>query len=196
MSRIKAICFLLALGALPAAAETVAITGGRVVTGGSAGTIENGTVLIQDGKVRAVGRDVSIPSGARRIDATGKTVTTGFMDSLARLGLVEVGAVEGTVDTRTERDEITAAFNVADAIKWITINPAKSMGIGDQTGSLEVGKMADVVVWSGDPFSVYSRAEKVYIDGALAYDRNDPAKRPRTDFELGLVELEEKGGDR
>lgn len=83
-----------------------------------------------------------------------------------------------------------------DAIRWITINAAKSMGIGDQTGSLEVGKMADVVVWSGDPFSVYSRAEKVYIDGALAYDRNDPAKRPRTDFELGLVELEEKGGDR
>lgn len=119
MSRMKALFLLLALGALPAAAlaqETVAITGGRVVTGGSAGTIEGGTVLIQDGKVRSVGRDVSIPSGARRIDATGKVVTTGFMDSLARLGLVEVGAVEDTVDTRTERDEITAAFNVADAI--------------------------------------------------------------------------------
>ena len=83
-----------------------------------------------------------------------------------------------------------------DAIRWITINPAKSMGIADQTGSLEVGKMADVVLWSGDPFSVYSRAEKVWIDGGLAYDRNDPAKRPRTDFELGLVELEENGGHR
>ncbi|HWM90899.1 MAG TPA: amidohydrolase [Thermoanaerobaculia bacterium] len=83
-----------------------------------------------------------------------------------------------------------------DVIRWITINPAKSMGIDDQTGSLEVGKMADVVVWSGDPFSVYSRAEKVYIDGGLAYDRNDPSKRPRTDFELGLVELEDAGGER
>jgi imidazolonepropionase-like amidohydrolase len=83
-----------------------------------------------------------------------------------------------------------------DAIRWITINPAKSMGIAGQTGSLEVGKMADVVVWSGDPFSVYSRAEKVYIDGALAYDRNDPSKRPRTDFELGLVGLENAGGER
>lgn len=116
MSRMKAILLLLALGALPASAETVAITGGRVVTGGSAGTIENGTVLIQDGKVLAVGRDVAIPSGARRIDAKGKVVTAGFMDSLARLGLVEVGAVEETVDLRTQRDEITAAFNVADAI--------------------------------------------------------------------------------
>jgi imidazolonepropionase-like amidohydrolase len=116
VSHIKIFLLLLVLAALPAAAETVAITGGKVVTGGPAGTIEGGTVLLQDGKIRAVGRDVSIPSGARRIDATGKTVTTGFMDSLARLGLVEVGAVEGTVDTRTERDEITAAFNVADAL--------------------------------------------------------------------------------
>lgn len=89
-----------------------------------------------------------------------------------------------------------ADIRYEDAIRWITINPARSMGIGDQTGSLEVGKMADVVLWSGDPFSVYSRAEKVWIDGALAYDRNDPAKQPRTDFELGLVELEETGGDR
>ena len=89
-----------------------------------------------------------------------------------------------------------ADIRYEDAIRWITINPAKSMGIADQTGSLEVGKMADVVLWSGDPFSVYSRAEKVWIDGALAYDRNDPAKQPRTDFELGLVEREEKGGGR
>ncbi|MES1243944.1 MAG: amidohydrolase [Acidobacteriota bacterium] len=74
-----------------------------------------------------------------------------------------------------------------DAIRWITINPAKSIGVGDRTGSLEPGKMADVVVWSGDPFSVYSRAEKVYIDGALIYDRNDPAHQPRTDFEVGII---------
>ncbi|HEX4961774.1 MAG TPA: amidohydrolase [Thermoanaerobaculia bacterium] len=73
-----------------------------------------------------------------------------------------------------------------DAIRWLTINPAKSLGIGQQTGSLEAGKMADVVLWSGNPFSVYSRAEKVYIDGALVYDRNDPAHQPEMDFELGI----------
>jgi imidazolonepropionase-like amidohydrolase len=74
-----------------------------------------------------------------------------------------------------------------DAIRWITINPAKSMGIDKMTGSLEEGKMADVVVWSGNPFSVYTRAEKVYIDGALLYDRDDPARQPRTDFDLGFI---------
>ncbi|HEY0783021.1 MAG TPA: amidohydrolase [Thermoanaerobaculia bacterium] len=72
-----------------------------------------------------------------------------------------------------------------EAIRWVTSNPAKSLGIEKQTGSLEVGKMADVVVWSGSPFSVYSRTEKVYIDGALAYDRSDPKHQPETDFELG-----------
>lgn len=72
-----------------------------------------------------------------------------------------------------------------DAIAWITSNPAKAMGVLDRTGTLEPGKMADVVVWSGNPFSVYAKAEKVYIDGALMYDRSDPARSPRVDFELG-----------
>jgi imidazolonepropionase-like amidohydrolase len=71
------------------------------------------------------------------------------------------------------------------AIRWLTANPAKALGIAGRTGTLEPGKMADVVIWSGDPFSVYTRAEKVYVDGALLYDRGDPARQPRTDFELG-----------
>src|SRR6185436_13957808 len=116
MRRAQTLALALALVATVAAAETVAITGGRVVTLGPAGTIEGGTVLIQDGRIAAVGRDVPIPTDARRIDAAGKVVTPGFMDSLSRLGLLEVRAVENTVDTRTEEDRFTAAFNVADAI--------------------------------------------------------------------------------
>jgi imidazolonepropionase-like amidohydrolase len=73
-----------------------------------------------------------------------------------------------------------------DAVRWITINPAKAIGVDEWTGSLEPGKMADVVIWSGDPFSVYSKAERVFIDGALVFDRNDPALQPNMDFELGL----------
>jgi imidazolonepropionase-like amidohydrolase len=71
------------------------------------------------------------------------------------------------------------------AIQWITYNAAKAMGIEDMTGSLEAGKMADVVLWNGDPLSVYSRPEKVWIDGALMFDANDPKRRPVSDFELG-----------
>jgi len=73
------------------------------------------------------------------------------------------------------------------AIRWITANPAKAMGILDQTGTLEPGKMADVVIWTGSPFSVYTRAERVYIDGALAYELGNDAVNPVTDFTLGTA---------
>ncbi len=74
------------------------------------------------------------------------------------------------------------------AITWLTRNPARAMGIAAQTGTLEPGKMADVVVWNRDPFSVYARAERVYIDGALAWDLADPARQPVSDFALGTTE--------
>jgi imidazolonepropionase-like amidohydrolase len=71
------------------------------------------------------------------------------------------------------------------AWQWLSFNPAKALGIADKTGSLKAGKMADVVLWNGDPFSVYSRPDKVWIDGALLYDAQDPKRRPVSDFELG-----------
>jgi imidazolonepropionase-like amidohydrolase len=73
------------------------------------------------------------------------------------------------------------------AIRWITANPAWVLGIDSIVGTLEPGKMADVVVWSADPFSVYAKALQVFNDGWLVYDRGDPARQPRTDFELGQV---------
>jgi imidazolonepropionase-like amidohydrolase len=73
------------------------------------------------------------------------------------------------------------------AIQWITRNAAKSLGILEQTGTLEPGKMADVVVWNGNPFSVYTKVDQVYIDGALAYDRSDPTANPVSDFSLGTA---------
>ncbi len=71
------------------------------------------------------------------------------------------------------------------AIKWLTSNAAKALHIDKQTGSLEAGKMADVVIWNGTPFSTYAKAEKVFIDGALLYDRNNKALQPKVDFLIG-----------
>ena len=76
------------------------------------------------------------------------------------------------------------------AVTWITRNAALSAGVLDQVGTLETGKMADVVLWSGDPFSVYALADQVYIDGALVFDRQDPARQPVSDFALGHVSTE------
>jgi imidazolonepropionase-like amidohydrolase len=78
-------------------------------------------------------------------------------------------------------------FNISDAtaISWLTYNPAKALGISDMTGSLKPGKMADIVLWNGNPLSVYSRPDKVWVDGALLFDAADPKRRPVSDFELG-----------
>jgi len=73
------------------------------------------------------------------------------------------------------------------AILWNTRNAAKSLGVLDQTGTLEAGKMADVVIWNGSPFSVYTKAERVYIDGALAFELGNDAVNPITDFTLGTA---------
>jgi imidazolonepropionase-like amidohydrolase len=71
------------------------------------------------------------------------------------------------------------------AIRWLTENPAKALGILDRTGTLEPGKMADVVVWNGNPFSVYAFADLVLIDGVVRYDRADPTTAPESDFLIG-----------
>jgi imidazolonepropionase-like amidohydrolase len=71
------------------------------------------------------------------------------------------------------------------ALRWITANAAWVLGIDQWTGTLEAGKMADVVLWSGDPFSVYSKAEKVWNEGWLLYDRLDPKGPFKTDFNIG-----------
>jgi imidazolonepropionase-like amidohydrolase len=80
-----------------------------------------------------------------------------------------------------------AGIDIPDAAawEWLSYNPAKALGIADRTGSLKPGKMADVVLWNGNPLSVYSRPDKVWIDGALLYDEHDPKLRPVSDFELG-----------
>jgi imidazolonepropionase-like amidohydrolase len=71
------------------------------------------------------------------------------------------------------------------AIRWLTLNPAKSLGLEDRIGTLQPGKAADLVIWNGNPFSVYALAEQVFIDGALRFDRDHPQVKPRSDFLLG-----------
>jgi imidazolonepropionase-like amidohydrolase len=72
------------------------------------------------------------------------------------------------------------------ALRWVTSNPAKALGLDDRIGTIEPGKNADVVIWSGDPFSIYTKADQVFIDGALRFDRLDPKRQIQlADFELG-----------
>ena len=86
-----------------------------------------------------------------------------------------------------------AGFEISEAraMTWLTKNPAKSLGILDKTGTLDLGKDADLVIWNGNPFSVYTKAEQVYIDGALTFDKATNFM-PHTDFDIGIKEWEEK----
>jgi imidazolonepropionase-like amidohydrolase len=102
-------------------AQTIAITGGTVYTV-SGPKIEHATVLIRDGRIAAVGTNITVPAEAIRIDAAGKWITPGLIDGAGQMGLVEIGAVPGTREGRVQGDTIAAAFNVAEGI-----NPASQV---------------------------------------------------------------------
>ncbi|MDX1454113.1 MAG: amidohydrolase [Gammaproteobacteria bacterium] len=115
-----------------------------------------------------------------------------LVDAAGACAIVHSDSAIGIQRLNQEAAKAMAAANKAgmsvtpeQAMRWLTLNPAKSLGVAEQTGSLEAGKMADVVIWQGNPFSVYAKAEKVYIDGALAWDLDDPAHQPVSDFKLG-----------
>ncbi len=153
LSRFAIALWLGAVLALPAAAQTVAITGGKVYPV-SGPPIENGTVVITNGKITAVGANVAIPAGAQRIDATGKIVTPGFINSSTQLGVQEVSQVNDTRDmTARGKDAIAAAFTVWEGLNpnSVMLAPARKEGVTTfvimPTGGLVAGQaaLADVV---------------------------------------------------
>jgi imidazolonepropionase-like amidohydrolase len=107
---------LLLSAASPALADSFAITGGRVVIGDGSNPIEDGTVLVVDGRVVAAGKSVAIPPGTKTIDATGKWVTPGIVAGFSRLGLVGVDAVGDSNDASADSSPFNAAIDIAPAI--------------------------------------------------------------------------------
>lgn len=161
MPRIRNSLAALGAGALllglesSASAQTIAITGGRVHTVRGA-PIENGTVLIRDGRIVAVGANVTIPGDARRIDATGKVVTPGLINGATALGLREIGAVGETVEVRAQgEDAIAASVRVWDGLNpsSVLIAPSRDEGVTSvvvlPAGGLLAGQAAFVDLTEG-----------------------------------------------
>ncbi|HEY0593252.1 MAG TPA: amidohydrolase family protein, partial [Thermoanaerobaculia bacterium] len=171
--RAVAILIACAFALAPARAETIAITGARIHTMGPRGTIENGTLVIRDGKIESVAAGGGVPAGARRIDATGKIVTPGLFNSRTSLGIVEVSAVEGTGDASVEDDRITAAFDVAYAINprstLIPVNRVDGLTraiVAPQPGeSLIAGEGAVIHLGTGDDLLVARRVAMFAVLG-------------------------------
>ena len=132
--RLRALAFTalaaLAWLAAPADAQTFAITNARIHTVAGP-VVERGTVVVENGRIAAVGANVAVPAGMEVIDAAEGVVTPGFLDSFTQLGLVEIGAVSGTNDVSSDDDRITAAFKVSYGI-----NPASTLLPLARTGGI------------------------------------------------------------
>src|SRR5436190_2218085 len=116
------LALIVALTASAALSQTIAITNGKVYPV-SGPPINNGTVLIRDGMIVAVGGQVSIPAGAQTIDATGKVVTPGLINSITELGVIEIDQVRNTSDVSAKgNNNIAASFHV-----WDGLNPASAL---------------------------------------------------------------------
>jgi imidazolonepropionase-like amidohydrolase len=179
--------------AAPATAQTIAITGGKVYPVSGA-PIDNGTVLIRDGKIAAVGANVTIPDGAQRIDAAGKWVTPGLVNGATQLGLVEIGAVAETRDisARGERN-VAAAFTVWEGFNpaSVLLAPARQDGITTvviaPSGGLIAGQAAVVDLVSGTIADMLLKAPVAMI-GEIG-SSNDAGVASRGELIVRLKEL-------
>ena len=152
-NRVLIVVALATASATTGFAQTIAITGGKVYPV-SGPPIENGTVVITNGRITAVGTGVTIPAGAQRIDATGKIVTPGLVNAATQLGVQEISQVADTRDMRAEgKDNIAASFTVWEGLNpnSVLLAPARKEGITSfvvlPTGGLISGQaaIADVV---------------------------------------------------
>src|SRR6476660_779794 len=115
------IAVILLAAAIPVFSQTIAITNGTVYPVSGA-PINNGTVLVRDGVIVAVGANVTIPANATRIDATGKIVTPGLIHATTELGLIEIEQVRSSNDaTAKGENNVAASFRV-----WEGLNPASA----------------------------------------------------------------------
>jgi imidazolonepropionase-like amidohydrolase len=121
---------LAAILAAPAAAQTIAVTNGKVAIGDGSAPVENGTVVIRNGRVVAAGANVAIPADAQRIDAQGRWVTPGLVAGFTQLGLVEVEAVGDTNDVDAGGSPFSAALDIAPAVNARVAAMAISRGRG------------------------------------------------------------------
>lgn len=154
-----------ALIATPLSAETIALTGGKLVVGDGTPAIANGTVIITDGRIVAAGAGVAVPAGAKRVDASGKWVTPGIVAGFTRLGLVGVDAVDGSNDTEARTAPFNASLDMAPAI-----NP--------DVAAIAVNRAAGVTraIVSPDAGNVIFGGQGAVIDTGADFDAVTKAK--------------------
>lgn len=187
MSRLRRKLLFLALAfgtAAPAAAQTIAITNGRVVIGDGTPPIQGGTVVIRNGRVVAAGANVAVPGGATIVDANGRWVTPGLVSGFSRIGLAEVDAAGASTDVSAGNSPFSAALDVAPAI-----NP--------QAAAISVNRAAGVTRAVVAPVAATSifAGQGAVID--LGSDTDPITRRRAFQFvEMGETGAQRAGGSR
>ena len=166
-----ALAALLACTAAPTLAQTVAITGGKVVIGDGSDPIEGGTVLVQNGKVVAAGRDVVVPAGVPTVDAKGKWVTPGLVVAITDIGLYDVEAVDDSNDTDADKNPFSASLDISQAINPDAqhIKVSRAGGVTRAAiapiGTKEIfGGQGAVIDLGGDPDPIVAARAFQYVE--------------------------------
>lgn len=175
------------------AAQTIAITGGKVFPV-SGPPIENGTVVISNGRIVSVGAGVTVPAGAQRIDATGKWVTPGLINSATQLGIQEIAQVSDTRDMRARgKDNIAASFTVWEGLNpnSVMLAPARKEGVTSfvilPTGGLVSGQAAMIDLVTGTTTDMIMKSPVAMV--AEIGDANEAGTGSRGELIVKLREL-------
>ena len=180
----RRLLFALTMLSTPTFAQTIAITGGKVVIGDGSAPIEGGTVIITGGRIVAAGKGVAIPAGAKQVDAGGKWVTPGIVSGFTRLGLAGVDAVGPSNDTSANTSPFNAALDISAAV-----NP--------DVAAIAVNRAAGVTraVVSPDAGSAIFAGQGAIIDTGADFDPITRAKAFQF-VEFGEAGARRSGGSR
>ena len=176
---------LLALVSAPAFAQTVAITGGKLVIGDGSAPIEGGTVIVSNGRIVAAGSNVAIPAGAQRIDATGKWVTPGIVAGFSRIGLAGVDAVDDSNDASAKSTPFSAALDIALAVnpdvEAISVNRAAGVTravVSPDAGNAIFAGQGAVIDTGADPSPITRAKAFQFVEFGESGARRAGGSRP------------------
>ncbi len=173
---------------IPPAARLVAITNATIMTA-AAGTIEKGTILIRDGKIAAVGANVTVPAGAEIIDGTGRWVTPGLIDahSHAMAEAINEGALSSTAMVRIEdvlRQDSPSIYRIlAGGVTTLNVLHGSANTIGGQNAVVKLrwGLPVDSMLFAGAPpgikFALGENVRRTNSDPPPGRDRRYPFSR-------------------
>lgn len=173
----RALLLLATMLATPAAAQTIAITGGTVAIGDGSAPVDGGTVVIANGRIVAAGRGVAVPAGAQVIDATGKWVAAGVVSAMTDLSLLDAGGVSESNDTAARTAPFNAAIDVSSAV-----NPTAV-----KVGNERLGGVTRAIV-------APSAAGSIFAGQGAVIDLGDDADAVTRARAFQYVELGEEGG--